>query len=110
MSWTVAAAKALLKSSPRRRYPREARMLVTVVPMLAPMIIGTASSIPTTLLATRPTITEVDTDEDWTSTVARRPTNRPPIGLETPWKRPSTKSLPSVLNPPLSSSTPVRKK
>ena len=83
-------------------------MLVTVVPRLAPMIIGTASSAPTTPEATRPTMTEVDTDDDWTSTVASRPTKRPPRGFETPSKRPSTKPAPMVLKPPLSSSTPVR--
>jgi len=41
-------------------------------------------------------VDDVDTDDDWTSTVASRPTNRPPSGLETPSKRPSTKPLPIV--------------
>ena len=107
-SWMVAAANARRNSCSRRRCPSDARVLVTVVPRLAPITIGTASSIPTTPLATRPTITDVETDDDCTSTVARRPTHSPPIGLETPSNRPSTRSLPRFLKPPPSSSTPVR--
>ena len=52
-------------------------MLVTVVPMLAPMIIGTASWTPSRLEATRPTIVAVVTDEDCTSTVAQHAHEQP---------------------------------
>jgi hypothetical protein len=63
--------------------PSEASVLVTVVPMLAPMIIGTASGSVRVPAPTSPTIVAVDTDEDWTSTVARIPANKPEIGLAT---------------------------
>lgn len=39
-SWTVAAAKARLNSADARRCARDTSVLVTVVPMLAPMISG----------------------------------------------------------------------
>ena len=55
-------------------------MLVTVVPMLAPMIIGTAASTVSVPEPTSPTIVEVDTDEDCASTVARTPANNPASG------------------------------
>ena len=43
-------------------------------------------------------------------TVASNPTKSPPIGFDTPSKRPSTKSLPKLLKPPPNNSTPVRNK
>ena len=57
---------------------------MTVVPILAPMIMGTAASTPRAPEATKPTITEVLADDDWTRTVPRMPTNSPAIGLLTP--------------------------
>ena len=74
------------------------------------MIMGTASLVLTTPLATKPTMTEVETEEDWTKTVAKSPTKSPPMGFETPLNKPSTRSLPRLLNPPPSNSTPVRNK
>ena len=55
-------------------------MLVTDVPMFAPMIIGIAvfTGAPAD---TRPTIMEVDVDEDCTRTVTRTPIINPTIGF-----------------------------
>jgi len=58
-----------------------ARVLVTVVPMLAPMIMGTAEATPSWPDPTRPTIKAVVTDELCTRVVARIPTNSPRIGF-----------------------------
>ena len=63
-SCIVAPAKANRNSFVRRRNPSEARVLVTVVPMLAPMIIGTASSSDSDPAPTSPTIVDVVTDDD----------------------------------------------
>ena len=85
-------------------------MLVTVVPMLAPMIIGTASGIASVPAPTKPTIVAVDTEDDWTSTVASIPTNSPASGFETLSKRLSVKSEPKDLIPDSSALTPTRKR
>ncbi len=104
----MAAPTARSNSTGRRMLPTEARVLVTLVPMLAPMIMGTASSTPTSPAATMPTIVDVLTDDDWTSTVARMPTNRPLIGLLTRANSASWTSLPNVAIPSDSSPTPTR--
>ena len=55
-------------------------MLVTDVPMLAPMIIGMAvfTGAPAD---TRPTMMEVEVEEDWTNTVTSTPIINPTTGL-----------------------------
>ncbi len=85
-------------------------MLVTVVPMLAPMIMGTASGTAKVPDPTRPTMVAVLTDEDCTRTVARMPTNNPATGLVTPSKSESVKSAPKLLIPDSSALTPTRKR
>lgn len=108
-SCTVAAANARLNSAECRTWPSDTSVFVTVVPMLAPMIMGTASSTPTTPAATRPTITEVLADEDWTSTVPRIPTHRPAIGFVTAENSCSWVSAPMISMPASSEETPTRK-
>ena len=85
-------------------------MLVTVVPMLAPMIIGTAASTPNKPVPTRPTIVDVVTDDDCASTVASTPTHNPATGFVTLENSSSWMSLPRPLMPPSSSETPIRKR
>ena len=58
----------------------ETMVLVTEVPMLAPMIMGTAA-LTGTPADTRPTMMEVEVEEDWTSTVASTPIITPTIGF-----------------------------
>ena len=82
-SCIVAAANAFRNSSARRMLPSAANVLVTVVPMFAPMIIGTARFSGIVPAPTIPTIVAVETDDDCTSTVARTPTNSPANGLAT---------------------------
>ena len=55
-------------------------MLVTEVPMLAPMIIGMAvlTGAPAD---TRPTMMEVEVEEDWTNTVTNTPIINPTTGF-----------------------------
>ncbi|CSA26628.1 Uncharacterised protein [Vibrio cholerae] len=62
-SWMVALAKARRNSSLQRIWPRLTRVLVTVVPILAPITIGIAVSTGNPP-ATRPTIIEVTVLED----------------------------------------------
>ena len=57
--------------------------MVTVVPMFAPITIGTAVSMDRTPAPTSPTMVAVVTDDDWTRTVAKTPAARPAIGLAT---------------------------
>ena len=82
--------------------------MVTVVPILAPMIIGTANSTERDPDPTRATIVEVDTDDDCTRTVARTPTNSPAIGFETRSNKESVKSAPNAFIPDSSPFTPTR--
>ena len=63
-SCIVAAVNARRNSSERRACPSETSVFVTVVPMLAPMIMGTAVSIGRLPAATRATIVAVVTDDD----------------------------------------------
>ena len=83
-------------------------VFVTVVPMLAPMIIGTAASTLMVPAATSPTIVDVDTEDDWTSTVASTPTKRPARGLLTLSKSCSSTPLPRPLIPASSTDPPTR--
>ena len=54
-------------------------VLVTDVPMLAPMMMGIAWVTDSTSAPTRPTTIEVLVEELWTKTVAKIPTMRPAI-------------------------------
>lgn len=76
-SWTVAPAKAFLNSSLRVMCPKETNMLVTVVPMFAPMTMGMALVMVRLPPPTRATTTEVVADELWTMDVERMPTTNP---------------------------------
>ena len=70
-------------------------MLVTLVPMLAPMIMGMAvlTGAPAD---TRPTMMLVEVELDWTSTVTRTPIIRPTMGF---WSRSELeKRLPILTN------------
>ena len=107
-SCTVAVAKARSNSLVWRTWPRETKVLVRVVPMLAPMIMGTAASRLTAPEATRPTMIDVLALEDCTITVAKIPTNRPARGLETVEKSASWASAPRILIPVSSEATPDR--
>ena len=55
-------------------------VLVTLVPMFAPMIIGIAV-LTGTSVATRPTMMVVDVELDWTNTVTSTPIINPTTGL-----------------------------
>ena len=109
-SCIVAPAKARRNSSLRRMEPSAASVLVTVVPMLAPRIIGTAASTVSVPAPTSPTIVEVEADDDCISTVARIPAQRPAIGLSTLSSSPSWKPAPSAVMPASSEATPTRKR
>ena len=109
-SCIVAAAKARRNSSVRRTCPSETSVFVIVVPMFAPMIMGTAASMESTPAPTSPTSVAVVTDEDCTSTVARMPANSPASGLSTLSSSPSVKSAPSSLMPASSIEMPTRKR
>ncbi len=63
------------------------------------MMIGTAAGTPITPAPTRLTIVGVVTDDDWASTVARVPTNRPTRGFSMPRNRASTRSSPRPARP-----------
>ena len=62
--------------------PRLTSVLVTEVPMLAPMTIGMAVSIGMVPPPTSATTREVVVDEDCTRVVARTPTKRPTSGSD----------------------------
>ena len=70
---------ARLNSSRRVTWPNATSVLVTVVPMFAPMMIGMALPAVITWLATMPITIEVVVDEDCIMLVARMPMNRPII-------------------------------
>ena len=75
-SCTVAAAKARLNSLPRLICPMETIMLVTVVPIFAPIIIGIAPVKVTAPPETIPTMIDVVVEELWNKVVAKIPMNR----------------------------------
>ena len=98
-SCIVEAAKALLNSCSLLTCPKETKVLVTVVPIFAPITIGIAYSKLRTPLPTKPTIVAVVTEEDCTKTVHKIPTNKPAKGLDTDSKSASVYSAPKVLIP-----------
>merc|ERR1712186_198219 len=81
MSWTVAAAKALLKASLSPAWVIETMVFVTDVPTFEPKIIGMVflTGAPAD---TKATIIDVDVAEDCTATVTRIPIIMPTIGFE----------------------------
>jgi len=89
-------------------WPSETSVFVTVVPMFAPMTIGTAASTLSAPEATSPTITEVEADDDWTRTVPRIPMQSAAIGLEAAENNCSCVSSPMILMPVSSDETPTR--
>ena len=89
---------ALLNSSRRPICPKDTSVFVTVVPIFAPSIIGTALATFRIPEPTIPTIIEVVVDELWTRLVARTPINNPTKGLEVVAIRFLAKSLPNPLN------------
>ena len=96
-SCTVAPAKALWNSSRRVTWASETRVLVTDVPMFAPMTMGMAPSMVSAPAATRATIMDVVVDELWTCVVASKPTKSPTNGLEVRSMSASAKPLPKSL-------------
>ena len=83
MSCTVAAEKPRRRSSLLAKWPMATMVLVTEVPMLAPMIMKTALRTESSFAPTREMMMEVVVEEDCTSTVARIPIMRPEMGLST---------------------------
>ena len=107
----MAIGNARSNSSLRPAWASDTTVAVTVVPMLAPMIIGIAwaSGSGFSGAATRPTTMAVVTDELWTTVVASNPTISPKNGFEVAAKKLSMKSRPSSWKPSPSPLTPVRK-
>ena len=106
----MATGNARSNSSRRPRWASDTTVAVTVVPMLAPITIGTAlaSGSGCSGAATSATIIEVVTDELWTSVVASRPARRPTSGFSVAAKKLPIRSSPSSLNPEPSPLTPIR--
>lgn len=109
-SWQPAIENALSNSSRRPMCANETTVQVTVVPILAPIIIGTALANGRGFsgAATSPTIIDVDTDELCTSVVASTPTKIPTKGFAVRLKKLSRKSVPNSLNPSPSPLTPSK--
>ena len=82
ISCTIAAGNALENSLSTEKCPKEATRHVIVVPILAPMIIGTALDTVNVPAATKPTVIEVVTELDCIIAVANIPINRPVKGFE----------------------------
>ena len=96
-SCIVAPAKARWNSVRRFMEVMATMVLVTVVPMLAPMMMGTALVTVSAPPATMPTTIEVVLDELWISEVASRPIIRPITGLVVVAISCSLNPLPSIL-------------
>ena len=81
-------------------------VLVTEVPMLAPITMNTAEFTESSFAPTREMMMEVVVDEDCTSTVARMPIMTPLMGLSTTSNILAESLPPSSLNPvPMTEST-----
>ena len=85
-------------------------VLVTEVPIFAPMMIGIACRTDNTSAPTKPTTILVLVDEDCTKTVAKMPTMRPAMGLSEKVNRFPAPLLPSALKEPPMRSRPKRKR
>jgi hypothetical protein len=91
----VAAENARLNSLLRLIYGRDARVLVTEVPILAPRMADEVSKTPP---ATMPTTIEVVDDDDWIIDVDKIPIKRPTIGLLVVWMSDLANSLPNIFS------------
>ena len=89
------AAKDRRNSAERLILASETSVLVTEVPMLAPMIMGMALATVRALLPTSPTTMEVVLEELWTTEVDRMPMKRPTMGFEVPAIKASAKPFPN---------------
>ena len=111
-SWTVAPAIASLNSWGRVMWPIETIVLVTVVPMLAPMMTGMAAGTGSVPVATSVTTSEVVVEDDWTRLVTRMPVMSPRSGLPVAVRRkPSRSKLPcpmALMPSPISSSATTK--
>ena len=96
-SCMVAPPSARLNSSFLVMWPKATSMQVTVVPMFAPMIIGTALLIESTPEATKATTIDVVVPELWIILVTKIPINKPTKGFEVVAIRPSAKGAPKPL-------------
>jgi len=94
----MAAENARLNSLLRLICGRDARVLVTEVPMLAPMIIGMADDVSKTPPATMPTTIQVVDDDDWIIEVDKIPIKKPTIGLLVVWISDLANSLPNIFS------------
>ena len=97
-SCTVEPANARLNSSPREICARETIVFVTVVPIFAPMIIGTAFSNDSAAVPTNPTTSDVVVEDDWITDVAKIPITSPTIGFDVVCRIDSATPLPISLN------------
>jgi hypothetical protein len=79
----------------------ETKVLVTEVPMFAPIIIGTAEPNDSVPEPTIPTITEVVVEEDWTRTVPRIPIASATSGFAVAVNKASDSSVPNNSKPML---------
>ena len=105
----VAPAVARSKCSRSLTLPNETRVLVTDVPMFAPMIIGMAIEKGSLPLATIATIKEVVTELLCARVVAKIPVTRPKKGLLAAVIKLSIAPLPSPLIPPERAEIPIKK-
>jgi ABC-type transport system involved in cytochrome c biogenesis permease component len=80
-SCKIATANAFLNSLLSTMWPKETIVLVTVVPIFAPIIIGTALSSESAPEATTATTIEVTVELLWTMAVVSKPINRLINGL-----------------------------
>jgi hypothetical protein len=108
ISWTIAAGKAFENSFSTEKCPKEATRHVIVVPILAPIIIGTALDTVNVPAATNPTVIEVVTELDCIIAVASIPMNRPVKGFEVELINTLAKPVPKPLREQLKISIPKR--
>ena len=107
-SWTVDAAKALWNSAGRVTWPMETSVFVVVVPIFAPMTMGTASSMVRAPEATSPTTMVVVVEELWMIPVATNPRMRPATGSDTVLMSCSANPRPAILKAVLINSMLVK--
>ena len=98
-SWTVAAAKARRNSAFRVTDPSATNVDVMVVPMLAPMMNGTALVTVSAPADTNPTTKAVVVDELWIKLVARIPMKSPMNGFVVELMRALARGSPATLKP-----------
>jgi hypothetical protein len=85
-------------------------VLVVVVPMLAPMMMGTANSMVSAPEATNPTTIVVVVEELWIMLVARNPMRSPASGSDAVLRSCSARPLPLILNAALINSILAKKR